>query len=248
MTSTASSSRPCARSRYGDTVRSNSFLKTCGAISPVCRCGPGATVLAIVRPNSFDDMPSQPRRLCFRRSDRGHRDDHARGDSANRQFDEVRRLAHTVLFDYHDAIANLPGSTPVRQKLVKDALGYLDGLSQQTQDEGLEREIALAYVKVADVQGNTYNPNLGDTAGGIESARKAVAHAEPLYRKTRVRRTPTSSAGPTSYWQSSFTPPTRSPGQRSTTSGPRRCSKRPSRHIGTKTGRHGTSRPFLQSR
>ena len=102
---------------------------------------------------------------------------------ARRQFDEVRRLAHTVLFDYHDAIADLPGSTPVRQKLVKDALAYLNGLSQQKQDDDLEREIALAYVKVADVQGNTYNPNLGDTAGGMESARKAVAHAEPLYQK-----------------------------------------------------------------
>ena len=102
---------------------------------------------------------------------------------ARRQFNEVRRLAHTVLFDYHDAIEPLPGSTPVRQKLVKDALSYLDGLSQQTQDEGLEREIAFAYVKVADVQGNTYNANLGDTAGGMESARKAVAHAEPLYKK-----------------------------------------------------------------
>jgi non-specific serine/threonine protein kinase/serine/threonine-protein kinase len=102
---------------------------------------------------------------------------------ARRQFNEVRRLAHTVLFDYHDAIEPLPGSTPVRQRLVKDALGYLDGLSQQTQDEGLEREIALAYVKVADVQGNSYNPNLGDSAGGMESARKAVAHAEPLYQK-----------------------------------------------------------------
>lgn len=55
---------------------------------------------------------------------------------ARKQFDEVRRLAHTVLFDYHDAIESLPGSTPVRQKLVKDALSYLDGLSQQRQDEG----------------------------------------------------------------------------------------------------------------
>ena len=102
---------------------------------------------------------------------------------AKRQFNEVRRLAHTVLFDYHDAIADLPGSTPLRMRLVKDALSYLDGLSQQQQDEGLEREIALAYVKVADVQGNTYNPNLGDTAGALQSARKAVAHAEPLYEK-----------------------------------------------------------------
>ena len=47
---------------------------------------------------------------------------------AKRQFAEVRRLAHSVLFDYHDAIEGLPGSTPVRQRLVKDALGYLDGL------------------------------------------------------------------------------------------------------------------------
>ena len=38
-------------------------------------------------------------------------------------------------------------------------------------------------MKVADVQGNSYNPNLGDTAGGMESARKAVAHAEPLYQR-----------------------------------------------------------------
>ena len=102
---------------------------------------------------------------------------------ARKQFNEVRRLAHEVLFDYHDAIAGLPGSTPVREKLVEDALGYLDGLSRQAQDQGLEREIALAYVKVADVQGNTYNPNLGDTTGALESARKAVAHAEPLYEK-----------------------------------------------------------------
>ena len=102
---------------------------------------------------------------------------------ARKQFEEVRRLAHTVLFDYHDAIATLPGSTPVRQKLVSDALQYLNGLSEQRQDEDLEREIALAYVKVADVQGNTYNPNLGDTAGAMQTARKAVAHAEPLYKK-----------------------------------------------------------------
>ena len=42
---------------------------------------------------------------------------------ARRQFEEVRRLAHTVLFDYHDAIANLPGSTPVQAKAGERRIG-----------------------------------------------------------------------------------------------------------------------------
>lgn len=53
----------------------------------------------------------------------------ARG--ANRRFNDVRQLAHSVLFDYHDAIAALPGSTAVRQRLVNDALRYLDNLSKE---------------------------------------------------------------------------------------------------------------------
>ena len=69
----------------------------------------------------------------------------------------------------------------MRQRLVKDALGYLDGLSHDSDDPGLEREIVEAYVKVANVQGNTYDSNLGDTAGAMDSARKAVAHGERLY-------------------------------------------------------------------
>ncbi len=102
---------------------------------------------------------------------------------AKRQFAAVRHLAHSVLFDYHDAIEGLPGSTPVRQRLVKDALGYLDGLSKEEDEPGLEREIVEAYVKIADVQGNSYDSNLGDTAGAMDSARKAVAHGERLYAR-----------------------------------------------------------------
>ena len=43
---------------------------------------------------------------------------------AERRFNQVRKLANAVLFDYHDAIAALPGSTPVRERMVKDALEY----------------------------------------------------------------------------------------------------------------------------
>ncbi|MEO6923116.1 MAG: serine/threonine-protein kinase, partial [Bryocella sp.] len=42
----------------------------------------------------------------------------ARG-RADRRFNQVRQLAHSVMFDYADAIDRLPGSTPVRERLVK---------------------------------------------------------------------------------------------------------------------------------
>ena len=38
---------------------------------------------------------------------------------AERRFNELHQLAHSVVFDYSDAIDRLPGSTPVRERLVK---------------------------------------------------------------------------------------------------------------------------------
>jgi tetratricopeptide (TPR) repeat protein len=99
---------------------------------------------------------------------------------ANQRFNDVRQLAHAVVFDYHDAIEPLPGSTPVRKMLVKDALVYLDKLSHESGDVGLQRELVEAYVKIGNVQGNSYYSNLGDTAGALASARKAVAAGERL--------------------------------------------------------------------
>jgi non-specific serine/threonine protein kinase/serine/threonine-protein kinase len=99
---------------------------------------------------------------------------------ANQRFNDVRQLAHAVVFVYHDAIEPLPGSTPVRKMLVKDALVYLDKLSHETGDPSLQRELVEAYVKIANVQGNAYYSNLGDTAGALASARKAVAAGERL--------------------------------------------------------------------
>ncbi len=94
---------------------------------------------------------------------------------AERRFNEVRKLAHTVLFDYHDAIKNLPGSTPVRERLVRDALQYLDGLvPEAASDRSLLRELASAYERVADVQGGTLEANLGNTAEAIKSGKKAL--------------------------------------------------------------------------
>jgi non-specific serine/threonine protein kinase/serine/threonine-protein kinase len=100
---------------------------------------------------------------------------------AERRFADVRRLAGSFLFEFHDAIQGLPGATPARALVVKRALEYLDGLSQEAGDDvPLRRELAAAYQRVADVQGNPYGPNLGDTAGAIASSRKEVAIREAL--------------------------------------------------------------------
>ena len=100
---------------------------------------------------------------------------------AERRFNEVRKLAHSVLFDYHDAIKNLPGATPVRERLVRDSLQYLDSLAGEvTGDRSLLRELASAYERVADVQGGTMEANLGNTTGAIESGKKALHIRESL--------------------------------------------------------------------
>lgn len=100
---------------------------------------------------------------------------------AERRFSEVRELAKSVVFEYHDAIAKLPGSTQVREMLVKDALQYLDNLSQESAgDRSLQRELALAYLKVGDVQGRVYDANLGNVQGALQSYRKAIALLESL--------------------------------------------------------------------
>jgi serine/threonine protein kinase len=94
---------------------------------------------------------------------------------AKRRFNEVRSLAHSILFEYHDSIANLPGSTAVREKLVRDSLNYLGRLEKEAgSDRALQREIAAAYRKVADVQGQPNSPNLGQTSEAMESYQKAL--------------------------------------------------------------------------
>ena len=100
---------------------------------------------------------------------------------AERRFNDVRQLAHSVLFDYHDAIKDLPGATAVRERLVRDGLAYLDSLAGEAGgDPELQRELAAAYERVGDVRGQAFNANLGDQAGAMESYRKALQIREAL--------------------------------------------------------------------
>ena len=105
-------------------------------------------------------------------------------ERAEQRFDQVRKLANNVVFKYHDAIADLPGATATREMLVKDALEYLDNLSRDAQDNpALALELALTYLKIGNVQGETYRANLGDSAGALLSYDKSVEILEGLTSK-----------------------------------------------------------------
>ena len=103
---------------------------------------------------------------------------------AEQRFDQVRQLAHFMIFDLHDAIRPLAGSTPVRRMMAAQGLEYLDKLAASAGgDESLQRELGLAYLRLGDVSGKPSQANLGDSPGAIRSYRKALALLEPLYSK-----------------------------------------------------------------
>ncbi len=100
---------------------------------------------------------------------------------AEKRFREVRTIANNVVFKYHDEIKKLDGSTAVREMLVADATAYLDNLAADSQgDYDLEKELALAYLKLGDAQGAIYSANTGNTAGALQNYTKSIDLLEKL--------------------------------------------------------------------
>jgi non-specific serine/threonine protein kinase/serine/threonine-protein kinase len=103
---------------------------------------------------------------------------------AERRFQEVRGLAHSVMFELHDAIAKLPGSTAARELLVRRALEYLQNLSREAGNNAdLERDVALGYERIASVQGYLGESNLGHVGTATESFQKS----EEILQRLRAR-------------------------------------------------------------
>ena len=97
---------------------------------------------------------------------------------AERRFQQVRKLAHTFLFDIHDKLQAIKGSTGSRAKLAETALTYLDSLAQEAEgDQSLQIELALAYEKVGDAQGAPHASNLGRADAALRNYQRAASLA-----------------------------------------------------------------------
>jgi len=103
-------------------------------------------------------------------------------ERAERHFSSVRKLADTFVFQVHDAIKDLPGSTAARELLVTTALEYLNTLAAEAgNDRELQQDLAAAYEKVGDIQGQAYGQaNVGAPRLALDSYAKAIALLEPI--------------------------------------------------------------------
>ncbi len=104
---------------------------------------------------------------------------------AEKRFGDVRSLARTMLFDVDQALEQ-GGPTAAREKLVGTTLQYLDQLSsEKLTDPDLLRDVAEAYERVGDIQGNPLRNNLGRT----QDAQKSYDRAFEI-RKTLSAQSP----------------------------------------------------------
>ena len=101
---------------------------------------------------------------------------------AEQGFRDTRRLANTLMFKIHDAVAPLAGSTPVRRAVVDEALSYLERLEREAGDgdDTLRLELAGAYRQIGGILGDPQRANLGDRDGALKQYERARAILTPL--------------------------------------------------------------------
>jgi non-specific serine/threonine protein kinase/serine/threonine-protein kinase len=96
--------------------------------------------------------------------------------TADRRFREVRSLAVSLIGDVNDSMAVLPGATHVRHFIVTRALNALNTLARDPHtDQGVQYELAGAYIKAGDLQGKPSVSNLGETGAALDSYNRARA-------------------------------------------------------------------------
>lgn len=102
---------------------------------------------------------------------------------AEKRFEDVRQFSNALIFEIHDAVQKLPGATPVRKLLLDRAAQYLDNVAKDASGSpDIQRELAWAYQRLATVQGDTSEANLGEVSAAESSTRKAMALFEAVAR------------------------------------------------------------------
>ena len=109
---------------------------------------------------------------------------------AEARAEDLRKLSDRLLSDIDEAIQKLPGSTPAQKLLVSTVLEHLNRAAKDASgDPRMELDLANAYTRLGNVQGNPYDQNIGDTQGSLNSLEKAISISTVL-----VRREPKSAA------------------------------------------------------
>lgn len=106
------------------------------------------------------------------------------GQRAQQRFTQVRALANQVLTEFDAEARKLGGSEKLRQVMVGESLKYLDSLAAEASgDAKLRQEVALAYHRIADIQGYHRMPNLGRRDLALKYHEMALAMEERLRKE-----------------------------------------------------------------
>jgi serine/threonine protein kinase len=108
---------------------------------------------------------------------------------AEQRFESLRKLTNSLLFEFHDSIENLPGSTAARELVVSRALEYLEQIETDSpNDPATLHDLAAAYERIGRIRAEENHPHLGGV-GSLEQAQQ-------LYEKALAIRQRLAAANP----------------------------------------------------
>ena len=88
------------------------------------------------------------RREAERQGERAER----QREQAERRFGQLADLANTFIFEFHDEVKDLTGSTPARERVARKGAELLQLLAQDKEDDlNLMRDLAVSYFKLGDI-------------------------------------------------------------------------------------------------
>jgi non-specific serine/threonine protein kinase/serine/threonine-protein kinase len=104
---------------------------------------------------------------------------------AERRFNDVRKLATSVMGEIHDAIEAVPGTTAARGLLLQRACEHLDALALDAPDDpALAEEVATSYHRLGSVLSASGAASLGDPAAARAIHRKGLALRKALAERS----------------------------------------------------------------
>jgi non-specific serine/threonine protein kinase/serine/threonine-protein kinase len=99
------------------------------------------------------------------------------------RFNDVRKLANSLLFEIYDSVKDLRGATRARHLILQRSLEYLDSMAAESDKEPvLLRELAAAYSRIAVLQGDPQDGSQANAQAALASRRKAAQIRDSLAR------------------------------------------------------------------
>ena len=104
---------------------------------------------------------------------------------ASERFEQVRTLSRSVMFELHDAVVPLKGSTAARKLIVDKSLVYLDALAKDAEArEDVQLDVVKGYLRLSDLCGKDLGvASMGSRGDAFRLAEQAIEVARRVVIK-----------------------------------------------------------------